>query len=343
VGEEAAAVTRFAKLPARYDAAAVSKAIEDLARDMERKPPALETPAFPSILKAPFPSYTETLKLGLDYRHLNAGSYGSENDPRISYVRSTRGSGLRSGVERFRFETGTKVFPLLRLPTEQGSAVAVDIQVAFGLLVVGVPHRLNRLPEFVLLRSSATERGPAGQKLQITGGAASLGSGYVSGDMVRADLDFVPILGQTQDDIESKLRYLFHFETGATPFGTFDYSDGGFSDFELPKLEARYLAEMVTTEETFSGILLVTSWGLPTFQGGWSEFAGGALTAEVITHRVFDTIQGHPDQMVSCHLVGLGKSLWAMRVPRAAGALQAIFDDGLELTLQGGSVDFVMG
>jgi hypothetical protein len=266
------------------------------------------------------------------------------------------GSGLSADgwTQRFRFDVGTELRPFLRFHVRNVgwihqhtlggdfgaySDFAGVPLISFGCLVPGIRHDLGRIPEFCIRRASSSRRGPVGQLVATTGGASLL----TVGTKIRCFIDFVPLFGITAQDIELQLKAFLPFTTGDHScddlFGLLP--DASF--YENPAALKGYASDLVTTKDRFGGMLIATTWGLPTLQA----MAAGETTAlqasgyESVNAWTRDPSNGNlADQNAICAIREFG-SLYGMRLG-GSGALSALQSAGLKIGLTRGSVDFVV-
>lgn len=337
-------------LPEKYQPEQVAAAIaEAIAAERSKAPEATPSPA----ADFGFPGFDQVRRLGLQFQ---TGTYATVTDPRIARATAVTGSGRAGRWQRFRIERGITLVPFAKPPIAfraSGAPTNFDRRTWFGRLLVGIPHGLGRMPEGVFFRASSDERGPASQRLEISGGTAStLPTGYANGEPVRAQLDILPIFGRTPDQVRRELWFLTQEWDGSASTGLFNLALAGGGTgtrvFEAANLPNAIVAELATTTTRFSAFLLATSWGIPTFQASHGYYSGApanTLLMESVATQVGDTVQGHNETMSHAALPGIGKAPYAMRVNRwvADPTLQQIHDDGLRLTLAEGSVDFVVG
>ena len=314
------------------------------------------TPPAAAAVQGDFPRFDNAKAMTLRYQ---GGTYGGSEDPRVAFVANYSGSGLSrdKARQRFRFERGTSIMPLIIAPVDKHNWSHSDIadaytfdattpvfrQLSCGIFVVGIPHDLGRVPERVTFRGSAGPFGPTGQRLEVMGGSFFGGAGKP----VRAEIDFLPVLGYRALDIERRLKMLVGFSaSGATA------SEHGFDDnagmatlstnFSNPDLLRQYSSEMVTTDRVFSGLLIATVWGIPTWQQtvGWST-SPNVTGFERMTGMVRDPVTGRMDPMCSAILPEIGKSIWS-GAAQSGNSLQQYFAAGVKLALVEGTVDFVL-
>lgn len=339
--------------PDQYAPEDADVALREVDRRLTEEIAAVRETAIPAAV-SPFegyPRYTNVRELVV---RRQTGLYGGDGDPRFGFVSDVQGSGQSGPWQRFRFGPGTTVNPLLRGPVDLESwayihgvgyfAVPAKEAMAMGLYVSGIPHGLGRLPEFWIKAPSSTSRGPAGQRLEVVGGTQA--APYAAGTPIRADLDFVPILGREPADIQRALKHLVGFGDGAATASEHSFDDlagtsPGGTIFEDPDLLGRHASDMVTTDRLFGGVLLMTVWGLPAFQGTYGYHDVGAEAWEHQTGAIRDPVTGADDQMASCPVPGLGKSLYFAQMAQIT--LQNLFANGFSVSLRAGSVDFIMG
>lgn len=312
-----------------------------------------------------WPSYDSVRRLSLSPL---AGPLGGAEDARLARAAVVDGSGLAASgrAQRFRFESGLRLRPILQMPrdwygsyidqtpayTTVGTAF-MSRKVVFGAIVTRIPHNLGRIPERWWPAGSANERGPMGQRLVARGGAGAV---VADGKNVRLDVDFLPVLGLEPVDIELRLKHLFGFTDGSSTV-----SDHGFSAAtglggatKLGSLSGAAVltaiaGELVTTDKVFGGLLLTTAWGLTAAQLAHGFLttnppsAGDATVWESTTHQTRDPVSSLADAMVNSPVPGLGKSLGAIEALDSTLTVQDSFDDGVAIVLERGSVDFVMG
>ncbi len=321
------------------------------------------------------PSWDNVRRLTLNYRAL--GTMGDTPDPRAASVAAYDGSGLSGSYQRFRFDVGTRLPPMMWLPTStQGwlriQAMAGNLfalfgagaekATVFGLIVTGIPHDLGRMPEFCVARSSSGPNGPTGQRCAINGGTHT--APFASGTNVALDMDFIPLLGQSPLDIERQLKFLFSFGDGSSTTSEHGFGDvpglaipPAFNRFDSAEFLAEVLSDLVTTEETFGGILLTTMWGQQTLSSiptGLNSTGGEIINPPSGTDiwdgnswAVFpmeDDVTSQRIPQMSSTLPGLGKSLGVlmMDLGNSYATPQAMLSNGLTVALENGSVDFIM-
>lgn len=339
------------RLPKDYSADAVEDAVREMVLGTDEqiadlKDAVAAMPA-PAARYVPFPNYLQVRALSLQAQ---AGTYGGATDPRVARVSGYQGSGMTDGcpVQRFRFNPGIALQPFMKGPmlTAVGTG-SVELVVIMGAIVIGIPHDLGRLPEWSRPFGSSGPNGPTGQLLQLSVSA----SPFASQQKMRLDCDFIPIFGKTQEDIERRLKHLCGFWDGTTvksehSFGTI----GAESNFESPSFFREVSAEMVSTASQFSGLLLTTSWGLTAWSSAVHRNPAGAAVEGRTHAQVLDpTTSNQNDAMVNAPVVGLsGKSLAGIVVPTNYGGaatvtLAQILANGLQLSLQAGTVDFLVG
>lgn len=335
-------------LPEKYDpeqlASTLRQAFGQVSTHLATPAPAPASPA----AAARYPDWTNVKRIAIASA---LGAYGGSADARVAYPTTYEGGGLsRDGqAQRFRFDTGVQLPPMIRLPLRTNSWVVFSpflmvhgpglSRLSFGVVVPGIRHDLRRIPERVTSRSSAGRTGPSGQLVK-TGGDASY---YPIGTNTRADIDFVPVFGRTPEDVEYQLKHLFSFTGGL--FGQDDLV-GTFPDasvFENPTLLRSFASELVTTEDRFGGILLATAWGMQTVQAGVdvSDAGGPVVGKDGATAWLRNSVNTVPDGMVACALPDLGgKALFSLPITNAT--LSTYLGTGLRLVLSQGTVDFVL-
>lgn len=303
-----------------------------------------------------FPDYKDVRAVTLRYQ---AGTYGGGEDPRVSFAASYAGSGLSSDRrrQRFRFDRGTTLFPFLIAPVDKHNWTHSDVtdaytfdatapvfrQVAFGCLVSGIAHDLGRIPERLSARFSAGPEGPTGQRVEVTGGAFLGGAGVA----LRADVDFLPIFGIRRVDVERRLRMLMGFAGSAGTASDHSLTDnvgmlGLSTNFSSPDLLQSYASEMITTDRLFSGLLIATVWGCPSWQQTVG-FSNGANTTgfERMLGMLGDPVTGALDPMGGGFLPEVGKCIWTGAI-QSTNTLQQHFAAGVKVALSDGTVDFVL-
>lgn len=352
----------FDGFPDKYDADQASAAVRQLEQDLRKEISDSRDDmerAIPDVPDAPVvPTYTQVRRLSLRNR---SGTYGGEQDPRVADVEQVSGRGLSANgrFQRFRFGLGTQLVPFatggvcntdfawVGPGVNVYTGAASPVPVIAATVVTRIPHALGRLPERCVARMSSGRKGPSGQRVEVTGG--SYGSPWQSGSNVRADVDFIPVLGVEPDDIERVLKHLVGFGDGSSRLSEHGFAAAGTyaaaSRLENPDLHRALSGELVTTEDTFGGLLILTTWGFASWQqnqagfsavapanGGWRGLAG-----------VSDPVTLKEDMMAAIALPEIGKSACALGLPSGAGSLQTIFDTGFQVSLMAGTVDFVMG
>lgn len=339
----------FEGLPDTYDADRVSSSIRTALGAIEGHLEAIPDPPAPAATTVAPAGFQNARRLA--FTPPSTGTYGGAADPRVVYATAYDGSGLSEGGERqrFRFDVGTLLNPLMRMPVRNfgwvhDQALGYSSSqgypgIAFGQLVPMIRHDLGRIPERVSWRCSAGPRGPTGQLVQTFGAAAIL----TVGTKLRCDVDFIPVFGREERDIELALKGLFAFGSGDFAYDDLAGVSPDASFFENPALLRQYSSELVTTDQIFGGLLVATIWGLPTLAGHVMgvDVGSGTSTVDSALAWLRETGSTIPDQMLACDLPGLGKSLYAARLYNAT-TLAAMLTAGLKVGLTRGTVDFVL-
>jgi hypothetical protein len=339
-------------LPEKYSADAVASTIRTSLGVVEEHLEAIGAPTPLARAASSRPSrYDDVRRISLTYQ---SGTYGGAADPRVA-LPTVQGVGLSADgyTQRFRFDVGTELRPFTRFAIRDigwlhqhtmagdfgayASFAGIPL-IGFGALVPHIRHDLGRIPEFCIRRGSSSRQGPVGQLVVTTGGASLL----TVGTKIRCLFDFIPLFGITAQDIELQLKSLLTF-TGADH--NFDDLGGLLPDasfMENPTVLKGYASDLVTTEDHFGGLLVATTWGLPTLQAiaagaNMAIQAAGYESAQAWTRDGLTTLL---DQNAVIAVREFG-SLYGMRLA-GAGALSALQSAGLKLGLTRGSVDFVL-
>jgi hypothetical protein len=328
---------RLEGLPSTYDPVAINSLLRTAFDDLSRTD---LPPVTPVTQTGTWPRPETSNIIGLNYR---TGALQTLADGRFAAATLTRNTGALGEIQRFRFPEGIELRPLFVGPTcafafiEALPAVASFNQVVWGRFVTGIPHSLARLPERVLWRGSADDRGPRGQRVIARDGSLLSGN-------VRCDVDFVPVFAQDRTDVFRFLKHFVPFAGGENRVD--DTLAGGVlnnTNLEVADLADGLANELVTTATTFGGFLVTTAWGITA----WAQVArqyDNAIFREssiIVTGITVDPINGRPDPMLSAVLPYVGKSLYA--TPLVDDTFANYFANATRLVLTAGSVDFVMG
>lgn len=278
-------------MPEQYNAEEVTAAvrqvvepIQDQVGETQKQLDRIKVPTIPGILP---PDYTNVKRLYLSDR---GGGVSTPDDFRVKSVERVDGSGLAAGMQRFRIEPILDLNPIFTAPMldwsfinfvdawppSQDGAALIGLQPVWftcGALLGNIPHDLGRIPEFFYGSRSSGRDGPTGQKVLHkidSGGDTNL----ADNTPLVCEFDFIPIFGTEKIDIERMLKSMFSFLiTGTDPNSEHQIDDGTgaaklTTSFMGPSLSENILRDMLTTDKTFGGILVATSWGLPTFGAG---------------------------------------------------------------------------
>lgn len=335
-------------LPESYDADEVATALQrvaDSAGDAVEEVRG-EIPELPVSPLIGYPSWNDVRRLGLRYQD---GTIGGADDVRLAYVESVDGDGRRAGMQRFRFDRGLQLSPLFYAPTSDEGATIQDNasnqvvpsvamkQMAFGRLVLRIPHGLGRTPEAVVMRSSAGRKGPTSQRVIATGGGA-----IVEGTVLRCQVDFLPVLGVEAIDIERQLESILVTSAGLLGFGEVTAGQSFYAAVNLPD---HVLSEAITTDRHFAGLLVATCWGLGSWQQGTQTALTGppdTVTFDQGTAQLEDPASSVVEPMGGGWVPEVGKAVYTAAVAGATESIDSVASAGLRLLLEAGTVDFTM-
>ncbi len=229
------------------------------------------------------------------------------------------------------------------VPPRAPTSNPIDVSIlVFGLYLAGIPHQLGRVPTWMRPVAGCDDMGPVGQLLKAGGGTKLSGNLY-------CDVDFIPLFGRTPEDIELAAKHMVGFAgAGATsPFQLVSLTTLAY--YENTNLPRDAAARMVTTDKSFSGLLLTTAWGLNAFQWsiGQTTSGGGAYAHRYGAAPLFKsgwaTVLDEHVRM-SAPLPRIGKSMAGVLVDKDAPiTLDALLADGTRAFLSQGSVEWEMG
>lgn len=278
-------------MPEQYNAeqvtASVRQVMEPVQEQVSEQQKAIDAIRIPTVPGIMPPDYRNVKTLYLKDR---GGGISTPDDFRVKSVDRVSGSGLAAGQQRFRIEPILDLMPLFTAPMldysfinfvdswppNQDGAALVGMQPVWftcGALLGNIPHDLGRIPEFFYGSRSSGRDGPTGQKVlhKITSGGDTT---LPDNTPLVCEFDFIPIFGVEKIDIERILKSMFSFlTTGVDPSSEHQIDDSTgaaklTTSFMGPSFSENILRDMLTTDKTFGGILVATSWGLPTFGAG---------------------------------------------------------------------------
>jgi len=214
---------------------------------------------------------------------LDIAEFGKSLDPRIRRVAGVVGDGMvpGEGFQRFRIRsldlTGWKI--ALDRATSSDNSYHNAFAQYWGAIVIGIPHNLGRIPSGMLWQGGARGEGSGGDVKVVhnhdtswdsasypiyypmTGNGAGAGqnaefSPWGHGDeWPEAAIRFLPILGETKDEIEQLVNRLEHSGSHSSTTGNTNVSS------LYDALPEWVYDSMVTTETHFSGFAYLARSG----------------------------------------------------------------------------------
>lgn len=321
-------------LPDRYDAAALQTVLRALERRIDAMPGAA-----PPARAASAPEPTS-----LALRFPSGGTYGGAADPRVAEAAAISEAVAADGAQRFRIGAGLVLPPLMRSPICRVSPAGVvpspspwDVDVVVFGAFARVPHALGAPPRQFRRLQAFDDRGPIAQRVDAAGGSKLSGA-------LRLDVDFFPVFGRTPEDVELALKHFVGFAGAGSAVSTFGFSTTSFVDYENPDLAREHAAALVTTDESFGGVVVTCAWGLGALAHVLTGTSGGGGALQLrygsgpLGGRTFSTVY-QEDPRLNAPLPWGGPSMAGVFIDKDAPVtLSALLADGTRVALSRGAI-----